>query len=132
MKAYPARHPGIVAEDFPGYAPEADPDEGVWGWIECHRRPNNAPEDAAELRFRLCRELSVLRRRPELLASFIRHAGFRSGCKRCRLGKAGVSSSDPPALSLSWLKTVDPSVRPVRFQDTGIFLDTRQGCVPLR
>lgn len=74
VKAYLARHPEIVAEDFPGYAPEANPDEGVWGWTKYHRLPNYAPEDTAELRFRLCRELSALRRRPELLASFIRHA----------------------------------------------------------
>ncbi len=74
VKAYLAKHPEIVAEDFPGYAPEANPDEGVWGWTKYHRLPNYAPEDTAELRLRLCRELSDLRRRPELLASFIRHA----------------------------------------------------------
>ena len=49
MKAYLTRHPEIVAEDFPGYAPEADPDEGVWGWAKHHRLPNYAPEETAEL-----------------------------------------------------------------------------------
>ncbi|AMV40987.1 hypothetical protein VT85_26365 (plasmid) [Planctomyces sp. SH-PL62] len=32
---------------------EADSDEGVWGWTKCHRLPNYAPEDTAELRSRL-------------------------------------------------------------------------------
>ena len=76
VKAYLAKHPEIVTEEFPGYAPEANPDEGVWGWTKYHRLPNFAPEDTHELRSRLCSELSSLRRRPDLLASFIRHAGI--------------------------------------------------------
>jgi transposase len=76
VKAYLAKHPEIVTEDFPGYAPEANPDEGVWGWTKYHRLPNYAPEDTRELRFRLWEELSALRERPDLLASFIRHAGI--------------------------------------------------------
>ena len=74
VKAYLAKHPEIVTEDFPGYAPEANPDEGVWGWTKYHRLPNYAPDDTHELRSRLWDELSALRRRPDLLASFIRHA----------------------------------------------------------
>jgi len=74
VKAYLARHPEIVTEDFPGYAPDANPDEGVWGWTKYQRLPNYAPEDTQELRSRLWDELSVLRNRPDLLASFIRHA----------------------------------------------------------
>lgn len=31
VKAWPAKHPDVVAEDFPGYVPELNPDEGVWG-----------------------------------------------------------------------------------------------------
>jgi transposase len=76
VKAYLARHPEIVTEDFPGYAPETNPDEGVWGWTKYHRLPNYAPDDTGELRSRLWDELSALRRRPDLLASFIRHAGI--------------------------------------------------------
>ncbi|WP_237170905.1 transposase [Paludisphaera borealis] len=74
VKAYLARHPEIVTEDFPGYAPDANPDEGVWGWTKYHRLPNYAPEHTNELRSRLWGELSTLRKRPDLLASFIRHA----------------------------------------------------------
>ena len=74
VKRYLAKHPEIVTEDFPGYAPDANPDEGVWGWTKYHRLPNYAPRDIGELRFRLWGELSTLRKRPDLLASFIRHA----------------------------------------------------------
>jgi transposase len=76
VKAYLAKHPEIVTEDSPGYAPDANPDEGVWGWTKYHRLPSYAPEDTDELRSRLCSELSSLRRRLDLLASFIRHAGI--------------------------------------------------------
>jgi transposase len=76
VRAYLADHPEIVTEDFPGYAPEANPDEGVWGWTKYHRLPNFAPDGISELRSRLWDELSALRRRPDLLASFIRHAGI--------------------------------------------------------
>src|SRR5208282_3127809 len=31
VKAYLAKHSEIVAEKLPGYAPELNPDEGVWG-----------------------------------------------------------------------------------------------------
>ena len=74
VKAYLAEHPEIVTEDFPGYAPDANPDEGVWGWTKYHRLPNFAPVDLNELRSRLVTELSSLSKRRDLLASFIRHA----------------------------------------------------------
>ena len=53
VKAYLAEHPEIVTEDFPGYAPDANPDEGVWGWAKYHL-PNSAPVDTDELRSRPC------------------------------------------------------------------------------
>ena len=31
VKAFLAANPSVVAEDFPGYVPELNPDEGVWG-----------------------------------------------------------------------------------------------------
>jgi hypothetical protein len=71
-----AKHPELVTEDFPGYAPDANPDEGVWGGTKYHRLPNFAPEDTKELRSRLCGELSSPGERPDRLASFIRHAGI--------------------------------------------------------
>jgi transposase len=72
VRKYLAKHPEIVTEDFPGYAPDANPDEGVWGWTKYHRMANFAPGDIDELRVKLL----ALRGRPDLLASFIRHAGI--------------------------------------------------------
>lgn len=79
VRAYLADHPEIVAEDFPGYAPELNPDEGVWGHTKAHRLANATPDDAGELRLLVSGELSELARRPDLLASFIRHAGMPIG-----------------------------------------------------
>ena len=74
MKKDLAKHAEIVTEEFPGYAPDANPDEGVWGWAKYHRMPNFAPEDLNALRSRIEMELSTLSKRGDLLASFIRHA----------------------------------------------------------
>lgn len=76
VRVYLAKHPEIMTEEFPRSAPEAHPDEGVWGWTKYHRLPNFAPEDTKELRFRLWDELSARRERPDLRASFVRHAGI--------------------------------------------------------
>jgi transposase len=74
VRAYLAEHPAIETERFPGYTPEANPDEGVWGYTKYGRLANFAPEDTAELRAALVGELERLDRRPNLLASFIRNA----------------------------------------------------------
>jgi transposase len=74
VRAYLAEHPSIETEPFPSYTPEANPDEGVWGHTKHGRLADFAPEDTAELRAVLVEELERLDRRPDLLASFIRHA----------------------------------------------------------
>lgn len=51
VKAYLAEHPEIVAEDFPGYAPELNPDEMVWCWTKYGRMCNWAAPDVGALRF---------------------------------------------------------------------------------
>ena len=77
VRAFLAKHPEIKTEKFPGYAPELNPDESVWGHTKYGRMANFAPEDTAELRSVLLEELERLDRQPELLATFIRHAGVR-------------------------------------------------------
>ena len=72
VKAYLARHPEIVTEDFPGYAPEANPDEGVWGWAKYGRLPNLAAEGLDWLWDFVWEELAGLKRRPDLLRAFLR------------------------------------------------------------
>ena len=77
VKTYLAKHPEIVTEDFPGYAPDANPDEGVWGYTKYHRLPNYSPEDTALVSLPAVQSsYQSLRRRPDLLASFIRHAAI--------------------------------------------------------
>jgi transposase len=66
-------HPSVVAADFPGYAPELNPDEGVWGWTKYGRLANFAPEDAVDLRHRLAAELQWLKQYAYFLYRFIRH-----------------------------------------------------------
>jgi transposase len=76
VRAYLAEHPSIETEPFPSYAPEANPDEGVWEHTKHGRLANFAPEDTIELRSELTRELERLHRQPKLLAAFIRHAAI--------------------------------------------------------
>jgi transposase len=78
VKAYLAEHPEIVAETLPGYAPELNPDEGVWGWTKYGRLANLAAAHTLELRERLVKELSVLRDDHHLLDSFIQEAYISS------------------------------------------------------
>jgi transposase len=71
VRAYLAKHPEIAAEDFPGYTPELNPDEGVWGWAKYGRLSNLAAADADVLWDAVIDQLTELKHRPDLLASFI-------------------------------------------------------------
>lgn len=74
VRRYLARHPEIVTEKFPGYAPELNPDEQVWSYSKYGRMANYAPVDTNALRKRITKELKRLKKRPNLLASFIKHS----------------------------------------------------------
>lgn len=74
VKAYLAEHPEIVAETLPGYAPELNPDEGVWGWTKYGRLANLAAANTLELRHRIEQEFAVLHEDHQLLNSFIQEA----------------------------------------------------------
>jgi transposase len=71
VKAYLAAHPEIVAEDFPGYAPDLNPDELVWSWSKYSRVCNWSAKDADELWDGVFDALYDLRTQPQLLTSFI-------------------------------------------------------------
>lgn len=73
VRAYLARHPEIVAEDFPGYAPELNPDELVWCWTKYGRLSNYAAPGLRELRGHVQAELEDLRKHPYRLLDFIDH-----------------------------------------------------------
>jgi transposase len=76
VKEYLAAHPEVVAEDFPGYVPELNPDEGVWGWTKYGRLANLAASDKDELWDRVVEELLEAKHRPDLLRGFIRQSGL--------------------------------------------------------
>lgn len=72
VRGWLADHPGVVAEDFPGYVPDLNPDEGVWGWTKYGRLANLAARDKDELWGRVVDELIAVKFRPDLLRGFIR------------------------------------------------------------
>jgi len=72
VRAWLAEHPGVVAEDFPGYVPDLNPDEGVWGWTKYGRLANLAADDKDELWDRVVDELVEVKFRPDLLRGFVR------------------------------------------------------------
>jgi len=75
VKAFLAEHPEVVAEDFPGYIPDLNPDESVWGWTKYGRLSNLAAMHAAELRDHIIEALVELKFQPRLLQAFIKYAG---------------------------------------------------------
>lgn len=78
VRAYLANHPEIVAETLPGYAPELNPDEGVWGWTKYGRLANLAASNTRELRHHIEEDFAVLRDNRHLLNSFIQEADLCS------------------------------------------------------
>jgi transposase len=76
VKAFLKANPSVVAEDFPGYVPELNPDEGVWGWTKYGRLANFAAADTQDLRERVTAELTWLKAHPYFLDSFIEHTNL--------------------------------------------------------
>jgi transposase len=74
VKAWLAKHPDVVVEEFPSYAPNTNPDEEVWCWTKYDRLCNLAPADVDELRQHVCDSLLQLKGQPQLLKSFLLHA----------------------------------------------------------
>jgi transposase len=72
VKTWLAKHPEVVVEDFPGYVPDLNPDEGVWGWTKYGRLANLAANNKEELWDRVVEELVEVKLRPDLLRGFIR------------------------------------------------------------
>jgi transposase len=77
VQAYLAQHPEIVTEDFPGYAPELNPDEQVWNWTKRVPLANRPADDADWLFNQLIESLTELQRRPDLLSGFVDHSGLQ-------------------------------------------------------
>jgi transposase len=75
VKAWLTEHPEVV-EDFPGYAPELNPDEWVWSWTKYGRLSNLAAWDADELWDHIVMELIDLKFQPRMLNAFLEEAGL--------------------------------------------------------
>jgi transposase len=69
------RGAGIELLPLPGYAPDCNPDEGVWGWAKREMANQSVPNLTA-LRPEVRGTLERLRDRPALIQSFFAHAGY--------------------------------------------------------
>jgi transposase len=76
VRAWLAEHPDVVVEDFPGYAPDLNPDELVWGWTKYGQLANLVAWDTDELRDRLIDALCELKYNRDMLKSFINHVNL--------------------------------------------------------
>lgn len=76
VQAFLAANPDIVAEDFPGYVPELNPDEWVWGWTKYGRLSNLAAWDSDELWDHVVMALIDLKFQPKILLAFLKEAGI--------------------------------------------------------
>lgn len=76
VRRWLAKHPDVVCEDFPGYVPDLNPDEGVWGWAKYGRLANLAASGKDELWDRVVDELVEVKFRPDLLRGFVRQTGL--------------------------------------------------------
>lgn len=69
-------HPDVVAEDLPGYTPELNPDELVWGWSKYGQLSNLAAFDTDELRDNVIDALVDLKYDRAMLKKFINHVSL--------------------------------------------------------
>jgi len=66
----------IELVSLPGYAPELNPNEGVWGSLKVKELANMACEDVVALRHELSQAVPRLRRHPEVIRGYFREAGY--------------------------------------------------------
>jgi transposase len=75
VKAFLARHPGEVhLAQLPGYAPELNPVEYLWGHLKQHGLANFCPRDLSGLGAEARRKLRRMRARPTLVRAFWKQA----------------------------------------------------------
>lgn len=74
VERWTATHPKFKRFQLPPYAPELNPIEYGWGHIKSHQLANLAPESEAELLTHAKAAICKLRKRPDLLQAFLRHA----------------------------------------------------------
>ncbi len=78
MRAYLARQRGwLHVERLPGYAPELNPIEQVWGNVKGRELANVCAEELAALRRPLHTGFARVRRQSDLAFAFLRHTGLQ-------------------------------------------------------
>lgn len=63
-------------ERLPGYAPDLNPDEGIWNYLKRVELKNHCCADLAELRRELCRAKERLRHKRHIIRSFSTQCGY--------------------------------------------------------
>jgi transposase len=77
VKQYLAEVGGAVSiEQLPGYAPDLNPDEGVWDYLKYVELHNVACHNLDELRYQLRLAIARLRHKPAIIRSFFKHYGY--------------------------------------------------------
>ena len=66
----------LTVERLPGYAPDLNPVEQIWGNLKNRELANLCPVDILALRRPLRVGFARIRRRPALAVAFLRHAGL--------------------------------------------------------
>jgi len=66
----------ILVERLPAYAPDLNPDEGVWNYLKHVELRNEVCLNLRQLRLRLHRAIMRLRSKPALIRSFFDGAGL--------------------------------------------------------
>jgi len=64
----------LTLERLPGYAPELNPVECLWGYWKHHELPNLCPKDFWQLSEQARKALRRMRRRPRLVTAFWKQA----------------------------------------------------------
>jgi len=64
------KHPRLTIEHFPSYAPQLNPDEGVWSLAK-HELANSCPKHVEELMEDVIRSINRIRASPEKLRGCI-------------------------------------------------------------
>ncbi len=77
MKAYLARQRSwLTVESLPGYAPELNPVELVWGNVKGQELANLCADNLDDVETALCTGLRRVRRSSTLAFAFLRHTGL--------------------------------------------------------
>ena len=69
----------LTRESLPGYAPELNPVEHIWGYLKEHELPNLCPRQLWQRSAAARQALRRMRRRPTLVP----HSGNRRSCSEC-------------------------------------------------